>query len=280
MADSTLTSDEAERLRAFERRRHDALANSYADFFTPVTRLAIDPLLRAVHLAPGQTLLDVATGPGSVAGVAADRGAQTYGIDLSSAMVTLARLLHPSIVFDVADAERLPYSDGRFDAVVCSFGLGHFPCPEAVIAECVRVARPNGWIAVSWWSDPGRMRIQGLFREAIAEIGATPPPDVPVNNSMLRFCDAAALRTLLTNAGLHDIVVQDHEALHTVPNGDTLWRGGLGSFALTAASIAYQDEATQQAIRASLLRRAEAYRTADGLALPVAFNVAAGRRPQ
>ena len=120
MADSALTSDEAEKLRAFERRRHDELANGFADFLTPVTRNAIGPLLRAARAGPGQTLLDVATGPGSVARAAAARGLRAHGIDLSSAMVALARSLHSSIPFAVADAEHLPYPDGSLDVVVCS----------------------------------------------------------------------------------------------------------------------------------------------------------------
>jgi hypothetical protein len=86
--------------------------------------------------------------------------------------------------------------------------------------------------------------------------------------SMLRFSDTEALQALLTDAGLYEIIVQDHAATHIVPDVDTLWRGGLGSFAVTASAIAHQYEATQQAIRSALVRRAEPYRTPDGLVLP------------
>jgi hypothetical protein len=59
---------------------------------------------------------------------------------------------------------------------------------------------------------------------------------------------------------------------------DTLWSGGLGSFALTAAAITQQDAATQAAIRAALERRAATYRTTAGLKVPVAFKIGAGRK--
>ena len=95
---------------------------------------------------------------------------------------------------------------------------------------------------------------------------------------MLRFSDRAALRELLGGAGLSDIAVQDHNATHVIRDVDTLWRGGLGSFAVTASAIAHQDEATQQAIRTALVQRAEAYLTPNGLALPISFMVAAGRK--
>ena len=68
MADQVpiLSAADAERFRAYERQRHDSLAASYHDFFTPVTALAISHLCNAVHLAPAIELLDVATGPGSL----------------------------------------------------------------------------------------------------------------------------------------------------------------------------------------------------------------------
>ena len=63
--------------------------------------------------------------------------------------------------------------------MICNFGLGHFPEPEAALAECVRVLVPGGRLAFSWWDQPARQRVQGLFREAIAELGLAPPPEVP-----------------------------------------------------------------------------------------------------
>ena len=62
---TTLSPDDAEKLHAYERRRHDALAEGYAGFFAPVTALAIAPLLEAVRAGPGIRLLDVATGGGA-----------------------------------------------------------------------------------------------------------------------------------------------------------------------------------------------------------------------
>ena len=60
MSPPELSSSDAERLRAFERQGHDALATSYQAFFAAVTTLATNPLLDAVRLRPGTRLLDVA----------------------------------------------------------------------------------------------------------------------------------------------------------------------------------------------------------------------------
>jgi SAM-dependent methyltransferase len=274
-----LTAEEAEGLRSFERRRHDEMAATYHGFFAPITGLAIEPLLTAAGVDVGMRHLDVATGPGLLAAEAARRGARVAGVDLSPGMIELAGKLHPDIDFRVAEVEHLPFPDRSFDGVTCSFGLGHFPYPEAAVAECVRTLRPGGLIALSWWAEPSRQRAQGLFRDAIADIGAAPPPELPKGHSSLRFCDIDEFRRLLQGAGLDAVTIADHEATHCVSDVDTLWRGGLGSLALSASAVLHQDAATQAAIKAALEKRAAAYKTAAGVELPIAFRVGAGRVP-
>jgi len=279
MSLAELSGSEAERLRAFERQGHDALATSYHAFFAAVTTLATDPLLDAVHLRPGTHLLDVATGPGALAAEAATRGARPVGVDLSPQMIELARRLHPVIDFREADVEHLPFDDDTFDAVVCSFGLGHFPRPEAAVAECVRTLLAGGRIAFSWWDDPSRQRIQGIFRDAIAEVGVSMPPHVPQGHNVYRFSNTAEFLRLLEGAGLIEVAITEHTTTYCVPDTETLWRGGLGSLVLTGAAIRHQDEQTRNLIRTAFERYASVYKSTNGLNLPVAFKVGLGRRP-
>lgn len=80
------------------------------------------------------------------------------GIDLSPRMLDVARAADPAIEFQEADIATLPFPDGSFDAVVCNFGLGHFPRPKAALAECVRVLAPGGMLALT--------RVCGLWATA------------------------------------------------------------------------------------------------------------------
>jgi SAM-dependent methyltransferase len=274
---SRISPEDAEHFRSFERQRHDKLAPTYYDFATPITALAINPLLQAGQVRAGNRLLDVATGPGTLAFEAAKLGAQAFGVDLSPGMIELAEKCFPNIDFRVADVEHLPFADQSFDAVVCNFGLGHFPNPETSVAECVRTLRRGGRIALSWWDQPSKI-IQGIFLDAITEIGAKPPPDVPTGYSVFRFADTDEFSRLLKGSGLSEVAIEEHETTHLIPDVETLWRGGLGSFALTASAIAHQDADTQSKIRAALERRAAAYQTADGMKLPVAFKIGVGRK--
>jgi ubiquinone/menaquinone biosynthesis C-methylase UbiE len=278
MAELLSTAD-AERLRSFERDGHNALASKYCEFFAPVTAQAITPLLDAVGLLPGMRLLDVASGPGNVAAAATARGAHAIGIDLSASMVELARRLHPGIEFREADAEQLPFADASFDALAGCFIIGHLPYPEKTLAEFLRTLKPGSRMAFTWWDDPSRHRIQALFREATAEVGIGPPAGMPAAHSTLRFCARENFLQLLRGAGLADISIENHTAHHTVESVDALWTGGVQSMVLTTANIRSQGAEVQNRIREAFQRRTRAYQTADGVKIPVSFNVGSGRKP-
>jgi SAM-dependent methyltransferase len=279
MSTTALSAQDAEQLRSFERSVHDSVSSGYYEFFTPVTLHAAGPLLDAAAVAAGTRMLDVASGPGSVAAAALQRGAVPTGVDLSPRMVELARRLHPGVEFREADVERLPFADETFDALVCSFGLGHFPLPEAAVAECVRVLKAGRRLAVSWWDVPSRQRVQGLFRDAVAEVGAPPSPDIPAKHSMLRFCDPAALSGLLQGAGLSDVTVTDCSATQRFASTEAMWQGAMTGMGITGSTLRSQNAPTLQAIRAAFERKALAYQDGDSLAIPVAFRVCAGRKP-
>ena len=85
--------------------------------------------------------------------------------------------------------------------------------------------RPGGALAFAWWDDPARQRYQAIFREAIDEVGAQPPPAL-ARHSTMRFCDPEEFRRLLEGAGLHGATIRAHATTHRVPDAGTLWQGG------------------------------------------------------
>jgi SAM-dependent methyltransferase len=198
---------------------------------------------------------------------------------LSPRMVELARRLYPKVEFYESDVEHLPFADRAFDAIVCGFGLGHFPRPEIALAECVRVLNPGGRIALSWWDHPDRQRVQGIFRDAITEVGLSMPSEVPHGHNVYRFSDTAEFLRLLHGAGLDEVGVAEHTTIYSVADTETLWLGGLGSLVLTGAAIRQQDKAVQDRVRAAFECRAGIYRSARGLGVPVAFKVGVGHKP-
>ncbi|HWI01436.1 MAG TPA: class I SAM-dependent methyltransferase [Propionibacteriaceae bacterium] len=165
---------------AFEAAGWERQAPTYGDFLGQITRQFVPALLDAAGVVSGLKVLDLATGPGYAAGMAARRGASVIGVDSAEAMVQLARRGHPDLDFRVADAEALPFSDGTFDVLVSNFVVPHLGRPERALGELARVLRPGGRLALTTWDQPARMRLLGTFLEAFGESGAMPPASLPV----------------------------------------------------------------------------------------------------
>lgn len=269
---------DVEAFRTFERHAHDRIAESYADFLAPITSHAIGPLLDVAGVREGSRVLDVACGPGLLAGEAAARRAAVVAVDLSPAMLALARQRHPAVEFREGDAEALPFAEDRFDAVLCNFGLGHFPRPERAMEELARVLVPSGVVAVSWWQLP-RSRLNGVFFEAAREAGLTAPSGVPAGPPPDRFSDEGRLEQLLRSAALTDVRVFTLVWQARVESLDAWWNGGLGSMARVAAVIAGQPADLLRRTRESFERLAREYAADGAFLVPLAASIASGRRP-
>lgn len=268
---------DADAFRAFERRAHDRIADSYSDFLAPITSRAIGALLDVAGVGQGSRALDVACGPGLLAGEAAARDATVVAVDLSPVMLARARKQHPGVEFREADAEALPFTTASFDAVLCNFGLGHFPRPELALAQFARVLVPGGVAALSWWQLP-RSRLNGVFLDAAREAGLTAPSDIPAAPPPDRFSDERRLEGLLRSAGLTDVRVSTLVWQVRVESLDSWWNGGLNSMVRAAAVIHGQPADARRRTREAFERLAGPYAVADGFLVPLVANIASGRR--
>lgn len=268
-----------EAFREFEVAGWEKKAEPYHRFIGPITSRVIEPLLDAARVGPGTRVLDVATGPGYVAARAAARGASVVGVDVAHQMVALARKLHPGLDFRHADAERLPFGEGSFDAVAGNFVVLHLARPEQATAEFARVLVPGGHLALSMWDVPERARILGVFVDAVQEVGATPPPDLPPGPPFFRFSSDDEFSGLLRSAGLSGVAVQRLSFTHRLSGPDELWDDWLAAGVRTSALILGQAEETQRRIRAAFERLVREHAVEGGLELPVSVKVASGRKP-
>jgi SAM-dependent methyltransferase len=145
-------------------------------------------------LVPGARVLDVACGTGNLAVPAARTGADVTGVDIATNLLEQARARAAAegltTQFDEGDAEKLPYADASFDAVISMFGVMFAPRPERSAAELLRVCRPGGRIALANWIPGGFV---GQMFKTIA--GRVPPPaGVP---SPLQWGDETKVRERL-----------------------------------------------------------------------------------
>lgn len=102
-------------------------------------------------LAKGKLVLDVACGAGYGSAVLANEARRVVGVDRSEKAVRYARTLYGGVgtVFLAADAGRLPFPKGAFDAVVSFETIEHLPDIPLYLDEIRRVLRPGGVFVVS-----------------------------------------------------------------------------------------------------------------------------------
>jgi SAM-dependent methyltransferase len=104
-----------------------------------------------VHLLgarAGESLLDVACGPGLLLSAAAESGLRGFGIDLSTVAVKMLSSVAPEARALVGNAEELPYADASFDHVTCIGSLERMLSRERVLLEMGRVAKPGASFCV------------------------------------------------------------------------------------------------------------------------------------
>jgi ubiquinone/menaquinone biosynthesis C-methylase UbiE len=164
--------------------------------------IAWDPAYRAnaarmlaLVVQPGDRVLDVGTGTGLLAELAAKWARSYVGVDFSGSMLSrAARKLAPLQADNVSlrwgDARALAFDDEAFDAVVSSFMLPHFPRSQKVevLRELVRVLRPGGRL--------------GLF---LAQGEVAP-----------MFSTRAELEQLMPAAGVHRVEIEDRDDVYRI----------------------------------------------------------------
>jgi ubiquinone/menaquinone biosynthesis C-methylase UbiE len=162
MSQSTLATKPAEAapdLAALKTRQQASWSSG--DYAVVGTTLQIvgEDLCEALDLRPGQDVLDVAAGNGNVSLAAARRWCNVVATDYVPELLERARDRADAerlpIEFREADAEALPFKDGRFDVVVSTFGVMFVADHDRAAAELLRVTKRGGKIGMANWTPDG-----------------------------------------------------------------------------------------------------------------------------
>jgi ubiquinone/menaquinone biosynthesis C-methylase UbiE len=149
------------------------------------TRLQIvgESLCEALDLRAGSRVLDVAAGNGNASLAAARRFCQVVASDYVPTLLERAseraRADRLQIEFRAADAEKLPFADGSFDAVLSTFGVMFTPDQERAAAELARVCRPGGKIGLANWTP------ESFIGQLFKTLGKYLPPPAGVKSPAL-----------------------------------------------------------------------------------------------
>jgi SAM-dependent methyltransferase len=157
-------------------------------------------LVHRIGVQGKHTVVDVACGTGNAAIPAARTGARVTGVDLTPAMLEVARARAAeagvAVEWVEGDAEDLPLPDGHADRVLSTFGCMFAPRHEVVADELTRILAAGGRIGLCAWTP------EGVFGEFFRIVAAHLPADPDYVDPPLGWGDEARVRELFEGTGI------------------------------------------------------------------------------
>lgn len=225
--------------------------------------------------APGERVLDVATGTGWTSRVVARRGARVVGVDIASELLATARGRAADarlmIDYQLGDAEALPFEDGTFDAVVSTVGVMFASRPEAAAAELARVTRKGGRIALTTWEHDGN-----VFKMFQVMKAYMPPPPSPAPPSPFEWGRRERLTELLGEK--FDLGFEQAVSYYREPTAEAAWDTFATGYGPTRTLAAALPADRREALRRDFIAFHDGFATDLGITVPRAYWLTIGRR--
>jgi SAM-dependent methyltransferase len=172
---------------------------------------AADLVRRLAPLVEG-AVLETASGTGIVAqrlAMSLPEAVRVVATDLNQPMLDHASSKPgmARVQFRQADAQKLPFADSEFDAVVCQFGVMFFPDRVAAYREAHRVLKPDGRFLFNVWDSLAKNPLSAVVIDAMATQFPHDPPRffarVPHG-----YHDRAVIRGELASAGFNTVAIE------------------------------------------------------------------------
>jgi ubiquinone/menaquinone biosynthesis C-methylase UbiE len=204
---------------------YDAGAASYDLLTGRWSRLYIPTLLAQAGVSAGHRVLDVATGTGEAAILAASHvgpSGRVVAIDVSRPMLAVAaqKIAKQPIALLEMDAQALAFKDGSFDAVLCQLGLMFMPDAAGALREWTRVLLTGSRLAVCVYATPDRVPLYGILMD---ELGRRLPDQLGVLYQPSALADLKILTRLLATARLKAVRVLEETRVHRFASFDEYW---------------------------------------------------------
>jgi len=264
---------------------YDQGVSGFDQTFGLPMRQFVPTLLRLARLAPGQRVLDVATG----SGIAAEAALNIVGLsghvtaaDIEPSMLDEARkrlIPYPNVSFAVEDGQALTLPGASFDAILCSMALHIFPDRVRALSGFHRVLREGGRVAVSVNTTPEHS-LTGRLRTVVAR--HVPSKKVEISAwlaHMFSLGDPDRLRRPFETVGFRDVETVRETRRFSFPSFDAYFdpiAEGAGPWGVEYASLPAD---ARERVREDLRRELEGGGASGG---PVEIDVdilfASGRK--
>jgi SAM-dependent methyltransferase len=208
-------------------------------------------MVERVGLEGGDRALDVGCGPGPLLAVLAERlGADhVSGVEPSPPFADMARQRVPGADVRIGSAERLPFPDASFDAVLSQLVVNFMTDAARGVGEMARVARRA--VASCVWDYREAMTMLRVFWDAALEVD----PDAPDEGRTMRWATPSELESLWSGARLRSVEVDSLVVAARYEGFDDYWApfpAGIGPSGAYCASL---PPPRQEALREACRRR-------------------------
>lgn len=277
---------DAETFRATSRERWESAAEGWARHREAMQRDAMPVsqwLLDAIDPQPGQTILELAAGPGDTGLLAAQRVApdgRAIITDGADAMVEVARaraqeLGVENVELRAMEAEWIDLPAASVDGVVCRWAYMLLADPEAALRETRRVLRPGGRVALAAWDAPERNPWLAVGHGVMLEHGVVPEFD-PDQPGPFAFSRPGRIVELLEDSGFTDVVVDAVGFTWHAQSLDEWWEHFTETSSVTRIGLAKLSPAEHYRVRDAFDAAYASFVADDGsLSLPARTLVAA-----
>jgi len=265
---------DAEAYREESRRRWEeasagweARRDAFQSGARPVSMWMVDH----VNPQPGDTVLELAAGPGDTGLLAAELVAPTGRVlltDVAEGMVAAARrraeaLGLRNVEARVMQAEWLDLPTASVDGVLCRYGYMLLVDPSAALRETRRVLRRGGRVALAAWAAPeDNPWMTGIFGP-VAELGLAEPPD-PEEPGPFTFAAPGRIEELLDEAGFEDVAVEQLDLTFAFGSTDEHFEHQRALSPRLTGLLASLSPADHTRLRDAVDERLAPYTAADG----------------
>jgi SAM-dependent methyltransferase len=224
---------------------------------------------------PGERVLDLATGTGWTSRVVARRGAQVTGADISADLLSFAagqaRTEGLDILYQLGDAENLPFADGAFDAIISTCGVMFASRPEAAAAELARVCRKGGRICLTTW-----LSDDNVFRMFMVMKPFMPPPPTSAPPSPFEWGRTERLEELLGRD--FELAFEKGVSFYRETTAEAAWERFAGGYGPTKSLATSLDEDRRADLRRDFIAFHAQFSTPLGICVPRQYWVTRGIR--
>lgn len=253
------------------------------EMFMPLTHA----LIKDAQIVEGQSVLDVAGGPGEPSLTIAETVGPTGSVTCTDAVAEMVETARSEAVkrgisnieFRQCTAHSLPFADNSFGVAVCRLGAMFFPDALADLREILRVVKPGGALAFVVWYKSEFNPFTYVVTDVVDAHVESPTPD-PNAFSAFRFAELGKLAGILKEAGAIDVRERVFKFDIAAPiSPKEFWEMRSGTSDTLRTKLATLSDGERQQIAAEVSQAVAEFFPNNQMRFPAQMIIVSGKKP-